>query len=505
MKQGNGTASAADEIGNAVNPIFRTFVVVGISVMIAFGNVLCLRVLRMTKQIPAISRMCLFNLSCSDLVVGVVACAPCVYPAATGRWPFGATWCQIAGIIHGVSVTVSIWSLALVSVDRYVAVAHPLHYYVYVTEQRCGRVLAAMWFVALVTYAAPLPFYNFIYYEYSDSEVMCGLHWAEPWFCIVTGLFVPIMSGGVLAFTAGGIRRAVAALNKVGVAPANSTGTSPALTAKGDVSVARPGNNEVSHSIAATCESIRIQTITDDTRWCTPCLEEDELPKHMTLAERQRINSETDVADINTVQDKLQQNLQNIAKVIHKSRGYPDEASQSNSGTHNDPMNKPSTSIREHVKGTRNIANSSNVIGFVQDTTHTGDADIAAGNLTRLRPQQATPATSRSQILADADMARKEMKMMTLLLVTVLAFFISWGPYVIVNLFFIAIMDSHQVSPVVRFVSTWLGNSNSFINIVIYSCVYSTFRKNAATVVRDMFFCRRPCHVHSAVSDRVTL
>ncbi|KAI0211199.1 hypothetical protein LSAT2_003994 [Lamellibrachia satsuma] len=515
MKQGNGTASASDAGDNPVNPILRTLIVVSVSTMITFGNVLNVRILRMTKQIPTISRMCLLNLSCSDLIVGVVACAPCVYPAATGRWPFGVIWCQTAGIIHGMSVTVSIWSLALVSVDRYVAVVYPLRYYVYVTEQRCGRVLATMWLVAFITYAAPLPFYRFVYYEYSVSEVMCGLHWADPWFCIVTGLFVPVLSGGVLAFTAGGIRRAVAALSKVGVAPGNSTEAAPALAAKGGTSVVRPGNSEVSHSIAAQCDSNRKQTTVDDTRGCTPCLEKDKrlqthtMPQQVTLAENQRINSETNVVDpvveINTILGRLHQNLQIIANVIHQSRDMPGEAGQSNTGMDKDQMDETTASMSVHVNENRNVANSSNTVDVVPETTtHTDDAESKAMSMAKRR-QQTTLAASGNPSQEGVNMARKELKMMRLLVVTVLAFFISWGPYVFVNVLLIAILDYHQVSPVVRFASTWLGNSNSFINIIIYSCVYSTFRKNAAIVVRATFFCHRPCHVQSATNDSVTL
>ena len=61
------------------------------------GNILNLLVLRRTEQIPAISRRCLLDLSSADLLVGVVSCLPCIYPAVTGTWPYGPVWCQIAG------------------------------------------------------------------------------------------------------------------------------------------------------------------------------------------------------------------------------------------------------------------------------------------------------------------------------------------------------------------------------------------------------------------------
>jgi len=38
---------------------------------------------------PWATRLFLINLSSSDLLVGLVACAPAVLPAATGRWTYG--------------------------------------------------------------------------------------------------------------------------------------------------------------------------------------------------------------------------------------------------------------------------------------------------------------------------------------------------------------------------------------------------------------------------------
>lgn len=54
----------------------------------------------------------------------------------------------------------------------------------------------------MLTFAAPLftkPDLN--YYRYSGSQKMCGLHWEYPAFAIITGLYIPILSGVVLIFT----------------------------------------------------------------------------------------------------------------------------------------------------------------------------------------------------------------------------------------------------------------------------------------------------------------
>ncbi|ELT87464.1 hypothetical protein CAPTEDRAFT_86905, partial [Capitella teleta] len=106
------------------------------------------------RHIAMATRAFLINLSVSDLCVGIIACAPSSYPAWTGRWPYGDIWCQISGIVHGSSVTVSIWSISLVSIDRFCAVTWPMRYNTMVTRCRCAMIIAGLWLCASVSFLA---------------------------------------------------------------------------------------------------------------------------------------------------------------------------------------------------------------------------------------------------------------------------------------------------------------------------------------------------------------
>lgn len=119
----------SNETSNFVHPIaagLKTTVVASIGILIISANCLSIAVLKLTKQIPYIARICLINLGAADLMVGLVACLPSIVPAIISKWPYGDVWCQISGISHGVSVAVSIWSISAVSLDRYVAIIYPL-------------------------------------------------------------------------------------------------------------------------------------------------------------------------------------------------------------------------------------------------------------------------------------------------------------------------------------------------------------------------------------------
>ena len=190
------------DIPDAVSTGLRSAIIFTVSFFIISSNVINLSVLRITEQIPEISRFCLINLSTADLLVGCVSCAPNVITSAINRWIYGVVWCQIAGIMHGSSLAVSIWTLALISVDRYIAILHPLRYNSLITVRRCRIAVGCFWSASLVTFLFPLTLKtNFVYYRYKLSEAMCGLYWEFKWFCIATAVYIPLLSGTVLMVT----------------------------------------------------------------------------------------------------------------------------------------------------------------------------------------------------------------------------------------------------------------------------------------------------------------
>ncbi|XP_072175552.1 trace amine-associated receptor 9-like [Diadema setosum] len=68
-----------------------------------------------------------------------------------GTW-LGDVYCKIvySEIFMWVSVDASIFILALIPLERYIAIAHPLHFKRLVTRQRVGKVIALTWLVAFL-------------------------------------------------------------------------------------------------------------------------------------------------------------------------------------------------------------------------------------------------------------------------------------------------------------------------------------------------------------------
>ena len=180
----------------------KAFIVSSVSILIVASNVVNIYILSGKCHIPKISRIFLLNLSVSDLFVGLISCIPTIIPSVSGFWPYGSAWCQIAGIVHGTSVTISIWSISMVSIDRFLAICKPMTYASWRSSRKAYGVIACLWTLAIATFFSPLPTKpDFVYYQYSTDENICGLFWEYKWFCVVTAVYIPVLSGGLLIYT----------------------------------------------------------------------------------------------------------------------------------------------------------------------------------------------------------------------------------------------------------------------------------------------------------------
>ena len=186
-----------------------------VSVLIITSNILNIMGWMRVKHIAMATRIFLLNLSVSDLCVGLIACAPSIYPAVTASWPYGDIWCQVSGIMHGSSCAVSIWSISVVSLDRFLAVTWPMKYVTMVTKCRCAIVIGALWTCAIGTFvSACLTKSNFIYFQYQKVYIMCGLYWEYREFCVIASIYIPILCGSILLFSSVKIARALKTSSK---------------------------------------------------------------------------------------------------------------------------------------------------------------------------------------------------------------------------------------------------------------------------------------------------
>ncbi|CAL1545047.1 unnamed protein product, partial [Lymnaea stagnalis] len=95
----------------------------------------------------------------------------------TTEWIFGHFWCVVTGFLMNVIVSASIFTLVVISIDRYCAVVTPLHYSMRLTSRRCTMLIACIWVGAVVISSPPLLGWNAI--EFQLDKMVCTVKWSS--------------------------------------------------------------------------------------------------------------------------------------------------------------------------------------------------------------------------------------------------------------------------------------------------------------------------------------
>ncbi|ELW70462.1 neuropeptide FF receptor 2 [Tupaia chinensis] len=89
------------------------------------GNtVVCFIVMR-NKHMHTVTNLFILNLAISDLLVGIFCMPITLLDNIIAGWPFGNTMCKISGLVQGISVAASVFTLVAIAVDRFRCVVYP--------------------------------------------------------------------------------------------------------------------------------------------------------------------------------------------------------------------------------------------------------------------------------------------------------------------------------------------------------------------------------------------
>ncbi|XP_036919367.1 neuropeptide FF receptor 2 [Sturnira hondurensis] len=89
------------------------------------GNtVVCFIVMR-NKHMHTVTNLFILNLAISDLLVGIFCMPITLLDNIIAGWPFGNTMCKVSGLVQGISVAASVFTLVAIAVDRFRCVVYP--------------------------------------------------------------------------------------------------------------------------------------------------------------------------------------------------------------------------------------------------------------------------------------------------------------------------------------------------------------------------------------------
>lgn len=149
---GNTSGSFQDSLRWYVLFFFSTIAVTGF-----VGNLLVILVVVFNKNMHSTTNLLIVNLASADLMF-VIFCVPFTgVDYVLNRWPFGNLWCRTVQYLIVVTAFASIYTLVLMSVDRFLAVVHPIRSRMLRTEYFTKIAIFTLWAVVL-TVSMPVTF-----------------------------------------------------------------------------------------------------------------------------------------------------------------------------------------------------------------------------------------------------------------------------------------------------------------------------------------------------------
>ena len=119
------------------------------------GNLLVLYIVYKTPRLHTVPGLLVSSLALSDVGMACLGTPPSLASLIRGRWISGFAGCQFQGFVVMTTVSASLLTMALMSVDRFFRVVRPIKHRIFFTMPRTQFMTAAVWVIALTT---PIPY-----------------------------------------------------------------------------------------------------------------------------------------------------------------------------------------------------------------------------------------------------------------------------------------------------------------------------------------------------------
>ncbi|XP_019624240.1 PREDICTED: histamine H2 receptor-like [Branchiostoma belcheri] len=168
---GGGTT---EEVPTWLTCLEATFMIV-IFMSSVIANLIVFALFYKKPSLLSISNRFVLNLAVSNFLMSLLVTPSVLVSAMARSWIFGDALCQVAGVLTTLLFAASIWTLVLVSLDRYCAIIAPLHYAMRITPPRCLYMMGAVWLVSAGLAVPPVAGWSHI--QYQAEKCSCTVVW----------------------------------------------------------------------------------------------------------------------------------------------------------------------------------------------------------------------------------------------------------------------------------------------------------------------------------------
>ncbi|XP_028935926.1 somatostatin receptor type 2 [Ornithorhynchus anatinus] len=180
LSAGVAPSSAVNTSANATDPVFDstsnavlTFIYFVVCVVGLCGNTLVIYVILRYAKMKTITNIYILNLAIADelFMLGLPFLAVQV---ALVHWPFGKAICRVVMTVDGINQFTSIFCLTVMSVDRYLAVVHPIKSAKWRRPRTAKMINVAVWGVSLLVI---LPIMIYAGVRGNHGRTSCTINW----------------------------------------------------------------------------------------------------------------------------------------------------------------------------------------------------------------------------------------------------------------------------------------------------------------------------------------
>ncbi|GAB1607809.1 octopamine receptor Oamb-like [Argonauta hians] len=150
--------TSADIWANARTIKFAVLLVIlsSVNILVIAGNILVIVTVAKYKKLRSVTNLFIVSLAFADLFLGIAILPFAIMFELLRWWIFGNAWCSMWLAIDVWLSTASILNLMAISLDRYIAVMHPIRYPTLMSRKRAKILIAVVWIVAFVVCLPPL-------------------------------------------------------------------------------------------------------------------------------------------------------------------------------------------------------------------------------------------------------------------------------------------------------------------------------------------------------------
>uniref|UniRef100_A0A8W7PWJ4 G-protein coupled receptors family 1 profile domain-containing protein n=1 Tax=Anopheles coluzzii TaxID=1518534 RepID=A0A8W7PWJ4_ANOCL len=199
---GTGTAGSRGGDGTFQNQLIIPLYAI-IFLLSVVGNLLVILTLAQNKRMRTVTNVYLLNLAISDLLLGVFCMPFTLAGQVLRRFVFGSVMCKLIPYFQAVSVSVAVWTLVAISLERYFAICRPLSSRRWQTQFHAYKMIGLVWTVSFLA-NSPLGYVQrLLPVGRSTGQMKCREEWPSPaWekayvlFHDVGLLFLPLLTMG---------------------------------------------------------------------------------------------------------------------------------------------------------------------------------------------------------------------------------------------------------------------------------------------------------------------